>query len=54
MMCVFRSCIAFSGMRTRLGPVDTNNNLSTVSEITAMAGQVAIEEKAGKVATKEV
>ena len=41
-------------MRTRLGPVDINDNLSTVSEITAMAGQVAIEEKAVKEVTKEV
>ena len=40
--------------RTRLGPVDTNDNLSTASEITAMAGQLAIKEKAVEEVTKEV
>ena len=52
--CTEKECIAFASMRTRLEPVDNKDNLSTFSEITAMAGQVAIEEKAVKVATKEV
>ena len=52
--CTETECIAFASMRTRLGPVDNNNNLSALSEITEMAGQVAIEEKAVKVVTKEV
>ena len=40
-------------MRTRLSPVDNIANVSTISELTEMAGQVAIEE-AMKVVTKEV
>ena len=40
-------------MRTSLGPVDNIANVSTISELTEMAGQVAIEE-AVKVVTKEV
>ena len=48
------SVLRKSAFFLRLGPVDTNDNLSTVSEITEMAGQVAIEEKAVEEVTKEV
>ena len=40
-------------MRTRLGPVDNIVNISTISELNEMAGQVPIEE-AVKVIANEV
>ena len=51
--CTETECSAFASMRTRLGPVDNIANVSTISELTEMAGQVAIEE-AVKVVAEEV
>ena len=41
-------------MGKRLGPVDINYNISTVSEITLMAGKVDIEEKVAKEVTTKM
>ena len=38
-------CRAFASMRSRLGPVENNANISTISELTEMTGQVAIDEE---------
>ena len=41
--CTEGNCSTFAFMRMQLGPVDINDNIN-VSELTAMAEKVAIEE----------